>query len=108
MSKFLGETVVDQKDTKYKDYTKRDWVLYYLESWGGIDGAHHKDWTMDQIARILNDTPIIIKEAEWDCGLKEFRIDTGEPTQEYHDWVTEVCKSEDGGFTYSYEVGTPP
>jgi len=105
---YLGETVVDQKDTEYKDFDKGDWAMYFLETWGSIDGAHHKDWVLDQIARAMKGTPIIIKEAKWSSGLKEYRINTGEPTQQYHDWVAEICKGEDGGMTYDYEEGSPP
>ena len=42
MDKYLGEKVVDIKDTPYKNYTQSDWAMEYIERYGGIDGAHHK------------------------------------------------------------------
>jgi len=32
---------------------KEQKVLDLIEQYGGIDGAHHKDWLLDQLARIL-------------------------------------------------------
>jgi len=61
MNGYLGETLVEQKDTKYKDFQPQDWAMYYIERYGGIDGAHHKDWVLDQVVRILKGTPIKIK-----------------------------------------------
>lgn len=51
--------------------------------YGGIDGAHHKDWVIDQMVRVLasddDDYEKIIKGAcngedgpntyEWNCGI---------------------------------------
>jgi phage terminase large subunit-like protein len=108
MSKYLGQTIVDHKSTKYKDYTINDWVMYFIECYGGYDGAHHKDWVLDQVARILKGTPIIIELAKWSCGTEEYRISTAEPSQEYVDWVIEMENGEDGEDTYDYSIGIAP
>lgn len=108
MNGYLGETIVEQKDTKFKNYDRGDWAMYFLERFGGIDGAHHKDWVLDQIARAMKGTSIIIKIAKWDNGLEEYRINTGEPSQEYLDWVVEMCDGEDGANTYDYNEGIAP
>lgn len=55
----------------------------------------------------MKGTPIIIKIAKWDNGLEEYRINTGEPSQEYLDWVVEMCDGEDGN-TYDYNEGIAP
>lgn len=51
--------------------------------YGGIDGAHHKDWVIDQMVRAL-------------AGEK------------YEEIVREACDGEDGANTYSWEVGIAP
>lgn len=51
--------------------------------YGGIDGAHHKDWVIDQMVRVL-------------AGEK------------YEEIVREACDGEDGADTYSWEVGIAP
>lgn len=50
---------------------------------GGHDGAHHKDWVIDQMVRIL-------------AGDR------------YDTIVREACAGEDGPDSYSWEVGIPP
>ena len=51
--------------------------------YGGIDGAHHKMWVIDQMVRIL-------------AG------------DSYTELVAEACKGEDGPNTYEWDTGTPP
>ena len=108
MEGYLGETVIEQKDTKFKDYDCGAWAMYFLECYGGIDGAHHKDWVLDQMARAMKGTPINIKVAKWENEQEEFRINLGEPSKEYLDWVVEMCAGEDGANTYSYDEGIAP
>lgn len=50
---------------------------------GGVDGAHHKAWVIDQMVRAL----------------------TGE---EYAEWVREYRAGEDGPKTYDWDEGTAP
>lgn len=51
--------------------------------YGGIDGAHHKAWVIDQMLRIL-------------LGGK------------YEQAIRESCAGEDGPNTYEHDVGIPP
>lgn len=46
------------------------------------DGAHHKQWTIDQMVRLL----------------------AGE---DYERWVADVTSGEDGPDTYAWDVGLP-
>ena len=107
MSEYLGEVEVDVKDTKYKDYTPSDWALLWVEKYGWIDGAHHKNWVLDHVARILKGGKITIKQASWAGGHKEYRFNV-EPTRAYYDWVTYLKAGEDGPDTYSYDEGIAP
>ncbi len=51
---------------------------------GGIDGAHHKDWVIDQVVRIL-------------VG-----------PENYPQWVADVCDGEEGPETYEWSEGIAP
>ena len=108
MESYLGETILDIHKTKYVMYTQQDWVMMWIERYSGIDGTHHKDWLIDQIARILKGTKIIIKLAKWSNGHEEERFTLDKPTQEYQKWVEEMCDGEDGANTYSYDAGIAP
>lgn len=50
---------------------------------GGVDGAHHKDWVIDQMVRSL-------------AGA------------EYRDFVARACEGEDGPNTYEWNTGVAP
>jgi len=108
MEGYLGEEVLDIKDSPFNHYAKEDWVLYFIRCYGGFDGAHHKDWVLDQIARILKGSKIIIEEARWENGASELRVTVGEPTEEYRHWVAEGKDGEDGPDTYEYDEGIAP
>lgn len=51
--------------------------------YGGIDGAHHKSWVIDQMVRLL-------------AG------------DEYDDIVREACDGVDGPDTYEWDTGIAP
>ncbi len=107
MQGYLGEFDTDED----KDLTKEQWALRYIMAYGGFDGAHHKDWVLDQVSRILHGTPVIRKEARWDNGTTALRFTTGEPTQAYHDWVAEARGAYDEEYEeyeYEYSEGIAP
>ena len=108
MNGYLGEEKVDIGKSKYADNDKSDWAMVWIGKYGGYDGAHHKDWVLDQVSRIIKGTPVKIKLAKWDNGHKEYRFELGEPTQEYWDWVKYMKSGEDGEDTYDYEFGIAP
>lgn len=104
MNGYLGEFETDANS----DFTTQDWALWYIGSYGGIDGDHHKAWVLDQVARILNGTPVICKEARWANGHSELRVTTGEPSARYLEWVRDTKDGEDGPDTYDYDEGIAP
>ncbi len=115
MENYKGEKVVKSKDTPFKDYTASDWALYFIGRYGGIDGSHHKDWVLDQVAMILNGTQVKIKLAEWtdESGKvvnSEYRVSVSVPTAKYDAWVKELIgeADEDGEFGYGYDKGIAP
>jgi hypothetical protein len=107
MDGYLGEFPVDVAQTEFRDYTAADWALFFIGRYGQFEGAHHKARTLDKAARILNGTPVIITEARWESGLKEYRFVLGEPSEAYVAWVAKMRgePDEDGEFPYDYDDG---
>jgi hypothetical protein len=105
---YLGEFEVDLKDTPFADYTERDWALYWIGSYGGIDGAHHKTWVLDQVARILNGTPVIVKQRRWTKHEPEWSMTLDEPSRASEEWVIRMRDGEDGPETYDWDEGIAP
>ncbi len=60
-----------------------DKAIDMLIRYGGVDGAHHKDYAIDQALRIL-------------CGPR------------YEEIIKESCNGEDGPNTYAHNIGIPP
>ena len=113
MNGYLGEFPVDiSKHEEFSKYTPADWAMYFVESYGQIDGSHHKQWVLDQVARCLKGTPIVVVEAKWDNGHTEYRISTSKETsQEYRDWVQSMLgevDSETEETEYEYDQGIAP
>ena len=61
--------------------TRKERAITLAVRYGGIDGAHHKAWVIDQMVRVLagDGYDALIAEAkagddgpetyEWDCGI---------------------------------------
>lgn len=60
-----------------------DDALDLIDRYGGIDGAHHKQWVLDQVVRIL-------------AGPN------------YQLWVERHCAGEYGPNSYEWDVGVIP
>jgi hypothetical protein len=104
---YLGEFPMADPN-EYSSYKIHDWMLLWIEKYGGIDGEHHKTWVMDQCARIAKGTKVLISVAKWRDGTIDHRFDLDEPSKEYLDWVVEMKAGEDGPHTYDYDEGCPP
>lgn len=110
MKNYLGEFPVNVSEHEnFKNYTKEDWALLFIFMYGQIDGAHHKQWVLDQVTRILNDAPVTVVEARWDNGHSEYRYRV-ETSEKYKLWVAEYKgdADEDGWTEYSYDEGIAP
>ena len=64
---------------------RRKRALELIWRYGGIDGAHHKQWLLDQLVREL---------------LGSDRA--------YRSWVEAFEAGEDGPHTYEWDQGVPP
>lgn len=112
---YLGEFAVDINDSPYSNYSQPDWAMEYITRYGQIDGEHHKTWVLDQIARILNDTQVVLKCAKWSDGLEEYRFTTGVPSPSYLNYVlfmkgtaSKICGSDEYEYEYDYDEGVAP
>ena len=72
---YIGDTMENQE--------KIDKAIELAVQYGGIDGAHHKDWVIDQMVRVL-------------AG------------DDYEQIVKDACDGEDGPETYSWDCGIAP
>jgi hypothetical protein len=76
-------TVVELLERK-EEFTERITASLLLAvQYGGIDGAHHKTWVIDQMVRIL----------------------TGD---QYEKFVAEACDGKNGPHTYKWDCGIAP
>lgn len=97
MEGYLGEMSVDiETHPKYRDFGRSDWVMLYIERYSGIDGDHHQKWLVDQIARILLGTPVVLVTAKWSNGYTEDRFRTGEPSNQYIGWIQSRDEYDEG------------
>lgn len=74
-------------------------ALELADTWGGMDGAHHKAWVIDQMVRALTECPFQDVGGRWACN--------GE-SADYRAWVVEHCHGADGPNTYDWDTGTAP
>jgi hypothetical protein len=113
MEGYIGEEIVNVHENEdFKNFTKEDWVMLYIEQYGYIDGSHHKQWLLDQIARIIKGVEVIVTKATWENGHSEYRYNLSDvKTKEYSDWVLEMMGDYDEDadeYEYSYDEGISP
>lgn len=107
MQGYLGEFPVVIARSPFAGWDPARWALHFVEMYGGIDGAHHKQWLIDHVARILLGAPIRVTQARWEGGHAEYRFEVG-PCKAYTKWVAEMKDGEDGPDTYSWDAGIAP
>jgi len=108
---YLGETAVDlTTHPVYSKYTPADWALLWITLYSGIDGSHHKDWLIAQVAKILNNTQVTMCIAKWSNGTEEERFELAEPSEQFNAWkmAYEGDVYADGSTEYEFDEGIPP
>lgn len=78
-------------------------ALAVAVAYGGIDGAHHKDWTIDQMVRALTGCPVV----KDNLGTEHVIHQQGE-SAEYQGLIAQACAGEDGPNTYEWSTGIAP
>ena len=82
-------------------------ALAIAVQFGGIDGDHHKAWTIDQMVRALTGCPLVPTTLK-DCqGTPYTFLDQGE-SAEYQQLVADACAGADGPNTYGWDEGIAP
>lgn len=71
------------------------------------DGAHHKQWIIDQMVRALTGCSMVERTAVDHRGRAYTYFTQGE-SDEYLAWVADYCDGEDGPETYSWDCGIAP
>ena len=82
-------------------------ALAYAGEYGMEDGAHHKAWVIDQIVRILTDSPLMNHTVVHANGDRYITTEMGE-SEEYKKFVADYCNGEDGPNTYEWDTGVAP
>ena len=103
MEGYLGEHDVSHEHSM----SPHDGALLFIQLYGGFSQSRHKDWVLDQVARILNGAPVIVKEAAWENGHTELRYTVG-TCDKYDEWVAELKSDGDDPEAWGYELGSAP
>jgi hypothetical protein len=63
-------------------------ALHYASEYGYIDGAHHKQWVIDQMVRALTGCPLVTKTAAADePGADPYEYQAQGESPEYLEWL---------------------
>lgn len=76
--------------------------------YGGYDGAHHKDWCIDQIVRALTGCPTETHSRVIKPTGKLYTWEAQGTSEEYLQLIRDACDGVDGPHTYSWDTGIPP
>lgn len=83
-------------------------AIKVLMNYGGVDGAHHKQYALDQALRVLTGCQDETVEAVDVHGLKYSFLTLGE-SEEYRQTVAAYCNEDaNGNREYEWDVGIPP
>ncbi len=74
---------------------------------GDFDGAHHKNWVIDQMVRALTGCPMVGKTLT-DTDGRSFAYEAQGESEEYLAWVARHKDGEDGPETYEWDEGIAP
>lgn len=74
---------------------------------GQVDGAHHKDWVIDQMVRALTGCPLVEKSAI-DCRNDPYTYQAFGESDLYKAFIAKHNQGEDGPETYSWDEGIAP
>lgn len=87
--------------------TPAERIANALEIADNDDGAHHKQWTIDQMVRALTGCPMVeVTKTDW--RGEPYTFETQGKSEEYLAWVAEYCHGIDGPDTYEWDEGIAP
>jgi hypothetical protein len=73
-------------------------ALHYASEYGYIDGAHHKQWVLDQMVRALTGCPMV-QQTGIDYRGQTFTFEAQGESEEYREWLggdDEGCGWDEG------------
>ena len=82
-------------------------ALDVILRYGGEDEAHHKQWVLDQVVRILTNCPTV-QQTGLSAGGTTYTYDTLSESPEYLEWVRHRKAGENGPDTYEWDEGIAP
>jgi len=98
----MKREVIDISKTEYAMYSPTAWALKWIEMHGDIEGDQQKAWLLDQIARILNYTKVVIEKLTFRPDMPpEYIFSLDEPAEQYHRWVANLGDPD-------YDTGVAP
>lgn len=99
--------LVEYQELQAENARLRETIHGALEIADNIDGAHHKQWIIDQMVRVLTNCPIVEKKAlDYKGNPYSFRA-LGE-SDEYIEWIKDYQNGKDGPATYEWDTGIAP
>lgn len=88
------------------DRERIDRALEVIAEHGGADGAHHKQWALDQVVRVLTGCPPETATAV-DCNGTLYTYERLGCSEEYAEWLRGYMDGDDGPHTYEWDTGIP-
>jgi hypothetical protein len=98
----------DKSPEEMNETEKITATLALASNFGGIDGDHHKMWTIDQMVRVLTGCPIVKSEVFIDANQKPYTANVLGESEAYQAFIAEHNAGEDGLDTYEWDVGIAP
>ncbi len=102
---YQGDDCCASSDTPERRIAR---ALEVAFSYSQIDGAHHKDWAIDQMVRALTGAEIETVKVD---GPHSYSYEQQGESQEYADFLVTYRGEYDeewGCYEYSWNEGTPP
>ncbi len=105
MGEYLGGTIIrDLVGTPFENYSQIDWGFYFITVYAQLNG-NYKETVIDNIARILNGSEVIVSLHTWDTCESEYRLELV-PSHKYKAWVSSMVNSDDGICQYDSGYNT--
>lgn len=92
---------------RIKDANQIAAAFQVIERYGQTDGAHHKQWVIDQVVRCLLGCPKEEKVFHWP-GQRPYVAEVLGENDAYREWVRQQREGVDGPHTYDYDEGIAP
>ena len=104
----VSDDLLDKNPAVMTEAEKITAALNLATAWGGVDGEHHKMWTIDQMVRVLTGCPLEKSSVRTDINGVPYTYDRLGESDAYGTFVSAYCDGEDGSRTYEWDTGIAP